>query len=1012
MKNRQQGTRHVLTLFHEGDSTLIIPSLHTIEYTILAGMRYRFLADTYRFLTETMPQIIWTSRPDGNLDYYNERWYDYTGLTFDQSKDSGWKTVLHPDDLQNSVENWIHAFQTGADYEVEHRFKRASDGAYRWHLGRAFPMCNEKGEIVQWIGTWTDIEDQKRAQHELLHAQADLEKRVEERTRELASAKGKLQAVMDAATQVSIIATDTVGLITVFNSGAAQMLGYTAEEMVGKQTTARLHLEAEIVARGLELTEQLGRSIEGFEVFVDFARRGNPEEREWTYVRKDGGRLTVTLVVTALRDSEGQLTGFLGVSKDVTTRKQAEEDLVKAKDAAEAATRAKSGFLAVMSHEIRTPMNGVMGMTNLLLDTELSSKQRRFAQTIQTSADSLLTIINDILDFSKIEAGKLTFETLDFDLREAVEGTLELMAERAQSKRIELVGFVHPDVPMQLRGDVGRLRQVLTNLVGNAIKFTEKGEVVIRVRKEHETATDAVLRFEVKDSGIGISPEDQARLFQAFHQADGSTTRRYGGTGLGLAIARQLVELMHGQIHAESQPGQGSTFHFTVRLEKQLHPAAISPKHIFDASTVRVLIVDDNPTNREILCQQFEGWRMHHASAADSEEALRLLRKTNPASDAFDLVILDMEMPGMDGLALARAIKSDAALGSIKLIMLTSLGNQLIGETLKATGIAACLIKPVKQSLLFDCIATTLAGQSAGVIRPVKPQLAEQSSVDRPSRNVRILVAEDNIINQQVALGQLEKLGYAADAVANGLESLEALQRIPYDIVFMDCMMPEMDGYEATAQIRLREQQRGVGFESRRPVHVIAMTANAMQGDREKCLAAGMNDYVSKPVRTAELRRALEQWQQDSASSSEVDGAADATHGTPATHTSGAMNLPSEQRSGAEIPVDLERLIEVTSDSPDKLRRLVKNYLEQSDEMILSLDQAIQQGATQEIRHLAHKWGGSSSMCGMLAVVPSLGKLERMSEAEQLTGATKLHAETSKQLDRVRQFLNEYLEVA
>ncbi|MEO8427551.1 MAG: PAS domain S-box protein, partial [Verrucomicrobiota bacterium] len=618
--------------------------------------RYRFLADTYRFLTETMPQIIWTSKPDGNLDYCNERWFDYTGLTFEQTKGFGWEAALHPDDLQNSVENWIHAFQTGGDYQVEHRFKRASDGAYRWHLGRAFPMRNEMGEIMQWIGTWTDIEDQKRAEHELRRAQTDLEKRVEERTRELAGAKGKLQAVMDAATQVSIIATDTAGLITVFNSGAAQMLGYTAQEMVGQQTIARIHLDAEVAAHGRVLTDQFGRSIEGFEVFADFARRGDPEEREWTYVRKDGSRLTVSLVVTALRDDEGQLTGFLGVSKDVTTRKRAEEDLVKAKEAAEAATHAKSGFLAVMSHEIRTPMNGVMGMTNLLLDTELSAKQRSIAQTIQTSADSLLTIINDILDFSKIEAGKLTFETLDFDLREAVEGALELMAERAHSKRIELVGFVHPDVPTQLRGDPGRLRQVLNNLIGNAIKFTEKGEVVVRVRKEHETTTNATLRFEIKDSGIGISPEAQARLFHAFSQADGSTTRRYGGTGLGLAISRQLVELMHGRINVESQPGQGSTFHFTVRLEKQLHPAVVRPRHIFDASTVRVLIVDDNPTNREVLSQQFDAWRMRHASAAGSEEALLLLRKINPGNDAFDLVILDMEMPGMDGLALARAI--------------------------------------------------------------------------------------------------------------------------------------------------------------------------------------------------------------------------------------------------------------------------------------------------------------------------------------------------------------------
>ncbi|MEO8428323.1 MAG: response regulator, partial [Verrucomicrobiota bacterium] len=343
-------------------------------------------------------------------------------------------------------------------------------------------------------------------------------------------------------------------------------------------------------------------------------------------------------------------------------------------------------------------------------------------------------------------------------------------------------------------------------------------------------------------------------------------------------------------------------------------------------------------------------------------------------------------------------------------IMLTSLGHQLAGETLKATGIAACLIKPVKQSLLFDCIATTLAGGSAGVIRPTKPHFVERSSVDRPPRNVRILVAEDNTINQQVALGQLEKLGYTADTVANGLESLEALQRIPYDIVLMDCMMPEMDGYEATAQIRLRERQRAAGFESRRPVHVIAMTANAMQGDREKCLAAGMNDYVSKPVRTADLRRALEQWQLESVGIPKAAGAATATDGTPPAQVSEVLDPPPEPRNGAETPVDLERLIEVTLENPDKLRRLVKTYLKSSDEMILSLEQAIQRGAIKEIRRLAHKWGGSSSTCGMIAVVPLLGQLERMGEADYLIRAIELHAETSKQLARVRQFLNEYLQ--
>ncbi len=630
----------------------------------------------YRFLADTVPQIIWTAKPNGNLDYYNKRWYDYTGMTFEESKDWGWKPVLHPDDLQDAIEQWTRAFTTGADYQVEYRFKRA-DGAYRWHLGRAFPLRNDKGEIVQWVGSCTDIHDHKMAQQALREAHANLEEHVAERTMELADAKGRLQSVLDAATQVSIIATNPEGLITVFNSGAEQMLGYSAEEIVGKKTSSFIHLESEVTERGQELTKLFGRPINGFDVLVEFARQGKSDEREWTYVRKDGRHLTVNLMVTVLRDATGKLTGFLGVAKDITERKRtdemvqrlaaivensdeaiisktlngiittwnpaaekmfgytaseivgqplqllipperaheeaeilggvaagklvwhfetvrlrkdgrrfdvstsispiknpngnvvgiskivrditdrkhAEEELLKAKETAEAATQAKSEFLAKMSHEIRTPMNGVIGMTNLMLDTELSDQQRHYAEAISKSGESLLSIINDILDFSKIEAGKLSFETVDFNLYEAVENCLELLAQRAQEKNLELACLIEANVPERLRGDSGRLCQVLTNLVSNAIKFTERGEVVVRVAVEKQTAPEALLRFEVKDTGIGIPADTKARLFQPFSQADASMSRKFGGTGLGLAISKQLVDIMNGEIGVESTPG-------------------------------------------------------------------------------------------------------------------------------------------------------------------------------------------------------------------------------------------------------------------------------------------------------------------------------------------------------------------------------------------------------------------------------------------------------------------------
>ncbi|MGA9119985.1 MAG: response regulator [Bacteroidota bacterium] len=741
------------------------------------------------------------------------------------------------------VEKW----KTPSDPQVQcdEWWFRRKDGNLICLEDRWFPVIVD-GNITRIDGMMRDITDRKRAE-QLVQNDRIL-----------------LRTLIDNLPD-AIYVKDLACKKTVANLGDVHNLGCTSEgEVLGKDDFD--FFPAEIA----------GRFYDDDQVVL---KTGNPVINREEYMLDDRGAKRWLLTnKLPLRNEQGQITGLVGIGIDITQRKVAEEalarrneelerakliaeeqareleiqadELRKAREAALEASRYKSEFVANMSHEIRTPMNGVIGMTGLLMGTRLTPEQLEYTEVIHKSGEMLLNIINDILDFSKIEAGKLNMEHLPFDLREVIEETVDLHAQSASIKNLELTCYIEPNVPTSLFGDAGRIRQIVSNLLGNAIKFTLEGGVHIEASALEETESHVRLKLSVRDSGIGVSPENQAKLFQPFTQADGMTTRRFGGTGLGLTISKRLAEVMGGTMGIESEEGKGSTFWTTVFMEKQ--HGRNQEECIPDSRGLNILVVDDNETSRTILDHQLLSWRFHHTLAGSANEGLNCLKAAVKNGQPFTLAILDMQMPDIDGVMLARMIRADKTLPPMKLLMLSSSG-EATREMVTGAGLDAYLKKPVRQSALLDCIASLMGTQDSidqkkGLSHP------EQVSPDQlRAQNVRVLVVEDNAVNQKVAKRMLEKMGCRVDLVANGIEAVEVVGVLPYDLVFMDCQMPDMDGFEATREIkRLRDAQM--------LPPIIAMTANALAGDRERCIDSGMDDYIPKPVKYPDLFSMISKW--------------------------------------------------------------------------------------------------------------------------------------------------------
>ncbi len=877
-----------------------------------------------------------------------------------------------------------------------------------------FEICKDKKEKLPWT------DDRKNIIHELVNivSTKTTQKQVENA---LLEANTFLRGILESSSSISLISTDLNGTILHWNKGAENIFGYKSEEMVGRQKITSLYdFEDENTKKSIDLARS---------VVVNKKESLTCDVRE---IRKDGRKLWISMTVSPTFDENGNVIGIFGIGQDITDRrktedklkkyhnnlenlvkdrtaryeqankqlqqeiserKRTEKELSRAKDEAEAASKAKSEFLANMSHEIRTPLNGVIGMAELIIDTDLDSYQKRILGTISNEANSLLNIISDILDFSKIEAGKLELEEIPFDLRVMIEDIAKSFAVSAEKKGVELISYLDFDVPSLLIGDPGRLRDIISNLTGNSVKFTHTGEIYIKVEFEEDIGESARIRFLIRDTGIGISKEKQAAIFESFTQVDGSTTRKYGGTGLGITISKHLVEKMGGEIGVESEDGKGSTFWFTAVFIKQTENEAVKKKKEIDLNGVSVLVVDDNRTNRYILMEYIKSWGCMPVEASGWREALAILKKSVLSEELFNLVLMDHQMPDMNGFETAREIRTIEELKEVPIIILTPLGRRGDGRNCKDIGIQGYLTKPISQSNLRKAIETVLNLSSDGKKETLSQLVTKHTIAEVNRKEVQILLVEDYQTNQEIVVMHLHQAGYQVDFVENGLQAVEAYKRKQYDIILMDIQMPVMDGYTATKTIRDLEQKINKTSDKKRStvlerVPIIAMTAHAAKEDKERCHKVGMDDYMSKPLRKKELLEMLDKWVIEKLRSMDKTD----------------QGLLKEIIIENEDPMDFELAVEEFGRDKGFLMKVVDGFLENVTVQIGAIQQSIENGDTEALRKEAHKIrGGAVNLTAMpLSVVAE--KLEKHAKSGKMEGAGQVFAEFEEEFEKLKQF--------